>query len=277
MNSVFIYCLALIGIATEFTSCAQKQAQEVAPENGCLIATQTIKKLVSTRQFSQLEPETIVIDRESFQVSTTQKSVYAYDEQGRISIEYTIYPDKADSAYYHYDSKNVTIKRINLTALSKPVSIEKIPLNSQGYAEVQFGTRKATYDKNGYLTCLESVGGTNINYKVQNGNLIETSFSDSPATPTHIIRNKFDYTRPGIPTLPTFYGKESRYLLVQTTIDNQFGASIIPNVYTGNFTHKLDRKGNVLRRVYHGKDGESAYIYGGLIVIVNDYTYTCSK
>lgn len=279
MNYASTYSFLLICLLASCTGC-QKEPEQLSsgPQNGCLIATQMTKELVRPGQTSQLDLETVTVDRKSFRVSTTKKSAYTYDEQGRILTEYNQYADnKADSVFYTYTADSVLISRINIMVSPRVVSTAKVKLNNLGYAENQPYSRKATYDKDGYLTHLESDEGSSIIYKVLNGNVIESSFSDSPATPTHIIKTQFDLTRPGIPTVPTFYGKVSRNLPIKGSIDDDYWGNIIPNVYNTSYTYTFDKVGNVTRQIMHGEDGDPPFIYGGLKVIVTDFTYTCPQ
>lgn len=92
MNYASTYCFLLIGLLASCTGCQKEPTQlSSAQQNGCLMATQTTKQLVSERQPSQLDLETVIVDGKSFRVSTTKKSAYTYDEQGRILTEYNQY------------------------------------------------------------------------------------------------------------------------------------------------------------------------------------------
>ncbi|GAB2581861.1 hypothetical protein [Spirosoma areae] len=241
--------------------------------NSCLIATQTTKELVSPSQQSKLDPETVMIDGESFQVSTTKKSVYTYDAKGRILTEYNQYAgNKADSIYYQYSPMAVSIRTVDLITTPKLSKTSEVTLNNQGLAEKQ-GSIQATYDKDGYLVTLKGEYLTNI---INNGNIIESLLIDHDAGPSHTYKYEYDLNKPGLPPVQAFYGKESRNLLIKYAVENSRYKGIYPSVYTGTYAYTFDEKSRVKRQIFRGKDGEIVgYIYGGDKVQINDFTYTC--
>ncbi|WP_148562392.1 hypothetical protein [Spirosoma radiotolerans] len=239
-----------------------------------------MKELVSPSQQSQLDVETVTINGESFQVSTTRKSVYTYDAYGRILTEYNQYAGSqahynganSDSVYYQYMPSAVSIRTIRFADSGKKESIDLIALNKQGYAPKRPNGYEATYDKDGYLLTLKDQWGE---AKVDKGNVVESLFVDSPVTPSYITKSEYDLSKPGLHSVQGFYGKTSRNLLIKQTIDEKFTTQLYPGVHTVKYSYVFNETGNVKRQIFRGKDGELGYIYGGDRVTVTDFTYSC--
>lgn len=277
------YSLLLFALLGSCSGCQQRTDQAIqAQAPSCLIATQTTKELVSPSQQSQLELETITVDGESFQVSTVKKSAYTYDTKGRILTEYNQYAGgwvlpasgKADSVYYQYSPTSVSIRKVIFDDSGKREHTQVVALDSQGFAEQQPTSNLATYDKDGYLTTLRNEYGKPT-ANIENGNMVEYRFSDSPTTPSYIIKNEFDLSKPGLPSIISFYGKVSRNLIIQSVVDKNNGFLIVPKVYTTTYRYTFDNKGRVKRQFLRHKEGEIGWIYGDDSAGVIDFTYTC--
>ena len=274
------YSLLLFVLLGSCSGCQQRTNQEIqAQAPSCLIATQTTKELVSPSQQSQLELETVTVDGESFQVSTVKKSAYSYDQQGRILTEYNQYTDgKADSVLYQYKPMAVTIRTVNLAVTPKASSTAVVVLNSQGLAEYNsYLNQYATYDKDGYLLTLKADEYLSRykTYTIVNGNETESISLGHDATPSHLIKSEYELSKPGLPSIQTFYGKEARNLLLRYTIQQNGPFGIYPDVYIGKYTYTFDNKGLITRQAYRGKNGEPAYIWGSNTFNVKDFTYIC--
>lgn len=276
MKNPLTYSLLFVALLASCGGC-KKDTEPATPAQttNCLIATQTTKELVSPSQTSTLDPETVTINGESFKVTTTKKSAYTYDKQGRILTEYNTYPgNKADSVLYQYAPTAVTIRTVNLAVTPKTSSTAIVALNSQGYAEKQPTSNIAKYDKDGYLVSLkDNYYGSSA--KIDNGNVIELLFVDSPATSNFIIKNEYDLSKPGLLSVQTFYGKASRNLQTQSIIDEDNHYYITPNVYKTTYLYAFDNNDRIKRQLLRGKDGEHPFLYGGDLVRVNDFTYIC--
>lgn len=276
MRDSSIHSLLFTVLLGLYGSC-QKRTNQVTPVQApsCLIATQTTKELVSPQNPSLMDLETVTIGKELFRVSTTKKSVYTYDKQGRILTEYNLYPgNKSDSVLYQYMPVSVTIRTIDNTATTKPSVAQVVTLNEQGFSEKQPTTSRATYAKDGYLLVLKDEYGE-IAAKIDNGNVLEFIWGGRDATPTYTNKNEYDLSKPSLPSIQSFYGKASRNLLIKTVIQQNGPFGIFPNVYIVDYTHTFDSKGRVECQMQRGKDGEPRFIYGGDIVGVKDFTYFC--
>ena len=266
------------------SGCQQRTNQEIkAQASLCLIATQTTKELVSPSQQSQLELETVKINGESFKVGTVKKSAYTYDKQGRILTEYNQYAGsqvhpssgKADSVYYQYSPTAVSIRTVIFGDSSKREYTHVATLDSQGLAEDHlYSTGIYNYDMDGYLVAIKDEYGKEV-AKIENGNVVELRFSDSPTTPSYIIKNEYDLSKPGLPSIVSVYGKASRNLIMQSVVDKNNGFLIVPKVYTTTYTYTFDDKGRVKRQFLRHKEGEIGWIYGDDSAGVIDFTYTC--
>lgn len=263
----------------------KKQADETAPtKTSCLIATQTIKELISTQYYQQskVEPETVVIEGKSFQVSTTRKSAYTYDIQNRIITEYNQYAGNelqyhkgtADSVYYQYIPGAVRERIIKFTDKGKQEENYVDSLNSQGYLKEQYGGQ-ATYDKDGYLISRinDSWGSPE---KIVNGNVIESGFcQEGPLTECYIYTSDYDLTKPGLSPVKTFYGNESRNLRIKYRVNTKpyLRATSGHLEYTATYSYLFDNKNRVKRQIFRGID--NGFIFGGSPVTTTDYTYVC--
>jgi len=286
MNYVSIYSFLLIGLVASCTGCQKEPTQlSSAQQNGCLMVTQTTKQLVSERQPSQLDLETVIVDGKSVQVGTTKKSAYTYDEQGRILTEYNQYAGSeanyvranADSVFYQYSASEVLIRTVSFSDNTKNERSYTVALNKQGLAEKQPLDFKATYDNSGYLMSL-----VNDDYQlaatIDKGDIIEQTMPGYDATPSHTFRYTYDLDKPGLLAIPTFYGKPSRHLPAGYTIQQNGPFDVYPNVYQVRYTYTFNELGLVKRQIFQGKNGEKAYLYGGGSPIkVTDFTYTCSQ
>lgn len=248
----------------------------------CLIATQTMKELISPSQPSRLDLETVSINGESFQVGTTQKSVYTYDKQGRIVTEYNEYAGsqaqyasaKADSVFYQYSPTEVSIRTVSFADTGKTERIYAVALNSQGLAEKAYAAGKVTYDKDGYIIALND--SYEIPEKVDNGNIVEwVLYLEGPLTEGYVYRNYYDLNKPGLPPVKPFYGKPSRNLILKYTVEHKMYQDASPVIYTATYSYTFDSYGRVTRRIERGKDEEFGYIFGGNAVTVIDFIYTC--
>jgi uncharacterized protein YcfL len=250
--------------------------------SSCLIASQTTKELISASQPSTLDPETVTINGESFQVTTTKKSVYTYDTQGRILTEYNQYAGsqahyaqaKADSVFYQYGPSTIIIHTVMFVDSGKKERTYEVALNNQGFAEKQSTTNLATYDKDGYLTTLRDEYGKNI-AKIDNGNIIELEYGNTTIGSIYITKNEYDLSKLGMPSVRAFYGKPSYNLLTRSVIDENTGYVIFPNVHMDTYTYIFDAAGHVMRQITRGKNGEPSFIYGVNTVNTIDYTYIC--
>lgn len=266
--------LLFFGMLIFTISCKKHIGQETSPDvSSCLIATQTIKELVKPNH-PTLDSEKIFIDGESFVVSTTQKSVYSYDAQGRILSEYKVYPTgKADSVLYQYTSTVVAIRTITITPTGKTSTTNIVALNDQGLAERRPDTYKATYDKEGYLISLKYAFGV---ARVVNGNVVDKPFGGDDATPTYTYKYQYDLSKAGLTPIQTFYGKESRNLLTRYVIENDRYHNVFGSSYTGDYAYSFDEKGRVKRQVFRGKQGElTGFLFEADTLIIKDFTYTC--
>ncbi|GAB2581854.1 hypothetical protein [Spirosoma areae] len=250
--------------------------------NSCLIATQTTKELVSPSQQSKLDPETVTISGESFNVTTTKKSAYTYDAQGRILTAYNQYAGgqvrpatgRADSVYYQYSPTAVNIRTVIFDDNGKTEHINIVSLDSQGFAEKQPTTYLATYDKEGYLTTLRDEYGQST-ANIDNGNVVESTFGNISYGSIYITKNEYDLNKPGMPSVRAFYGKLSRNLLTRSVVDENTGHVLFPNVHTSTYTYTFDKNGRVKRQFTRDKQGEIGWIYGNDSASIIDFTYTC--
>ena len=281
------YSLLLFVLLGSCSGCQKLTTQptpaQEAPVVACLIATQTTKQLAGPAQQSQLERETVTIGNESFQVSTVKKSVYSYDKQGRILTEYNQYLEanqirygggSTDSVFYQYSPMAVSRRTVAFAESGKRERVDVVALDSRGFAEEQPTTNLATYDKDGYLTTLRDQHGKPI-ARIDNGNVVEYHFSDSPATPSYIYKYEFDLRRPGLPSVRSFYGKPSRNLPIRYTVDEKslFGSGKL-NALVGTYTYVFNENGSVKRQILRDKEN-IPIIYGGNDVEVNDFAYLC--
>lgn len=264
----------------------KKQADETAPaKTSCLIATQTIKESIKPiYQNSTLESETVLINGESFQVSTIMKSAYTYDPQGRIMTEYNQYAGEqiqqnegiTDSVYYQYTPDTVRKRRIKFTTTGKREEIYVDSLNSQGYIEKSYGGY-TTYDAEGYLISRTHNSWDAVPTKIVNGNVIESGFcQEGPLTEYYIHTSDYDLTKPGLPSIKTFYGKGSRNLIMKYRIDTKpyLSATSGRLAYTGAYSYLFDNNNRVKRQIFRGIN--SGFIFGnGSKVTTTDYTYIC--
>jgi YD repeat-containing protein len=276
MNYSLIYNVIFVCL---LASCSdyKKDTQQTIPvqSTSCLIASQTTKELVSASQPSTLDPETVTINGESFQVTTTKKSVYTYDTQGRILTEYNQFAgNKADSVLYQYSPGAVMIRTVKLTT-PKTVDTLVVALNNQGYAEKKPFGYHVTYDKNGYLISQTDEYGTTA--KINNGNVIEEEILGQDATPNHTYRFEYDLNKSGLLSTRSFYGKASRNLPVKYTIQQNGPFGTYPDVYQATYTYVFNENGFVKRQIFQGKNGEHPYLYGGGgdFIKVLDFTYIC--
>ncbi|MBD2751759.1 hypothetical protein [Spirosoma validum] len=235
----------------------------------------TVKELAKANQ-PLIDSEKVSINGESFVVSTTQKSVYSYDNQGRILTEYNTYTNgKADSVLYLYTSEAVTIRATTITPSSKTSTTNVVALNSQGWAEHRPDTYKATYDKEGYLTSLKYAFG---DASVINGNVVDQPFGGDDATPTYTYRYQYDLNKAGVAPIQTFYGKGSRNLLTRYVIENDRHDSIYGDSYIGDYDYLFDEKGRIKRQTFRGKQGELiGFLFEADKVIVKEFTYICPQ
>lgn len=280
MKSPFLY--SLLSVALLISNGCKKQPEveeETTPKPPpCLIATKTTKESVRPYQQSQLELETVTINGESVQVSTTKKSVYSYDTKGRILTEYNAYSDaKSDSVLYRYTAGAVTVRTVNLT--DKTFQTEVLKLNKQELAEKLINgpfpaSSNASYDRDGYLTSLTDYYG--VPEKIENGNVIQWVFTlEGPGTGDFPYTNSYDLTKPGLPPIKLFYGKSPRNLRTKYTVQQTDYKQTGPVLYTVTYTYVFDDIGRVKRQIEKEKD--SGYIFGGNDgkVTVTDFTYTC--
>jgi hypothetical protein len=237
---------------------------------------------VSASQPSTLDPETVTINGESFQVTTTKKSVYTYDTQGRILTEYNQFAGnkahyaqaKADSVFYQYSHLSVNIRTIKFTENEKLETTYEVKLNNQGLSEKTYWGAHATFDKDGYLLALKDPYG--IPEQVDNGNVLEwILYLEGPLTEGYRYKNYYDLNKPSLPPVRPFYGRDSRSLITKYTVENAYYPGVPPILYTANYSYAFDSKGHITRQIARGKDGEIGYIFGQNSVDVIDFTYIC--
>lgn len=287
MKNLSQYSLLLFVLLGSCSGCQKLTSQptpaQEAPVAACLIATQTLKQLTGPGQQSQLELETVTIGNEAFQVSTVKKSAYSYDKQGRILTEYNQYlggsqilygGGSADSVFFQYSPMAVSRRIVTFAESGRREYEHVVALDSRGFAEKQLTTNLATYDKDGYLTTLRDQHGK-PNARINNGNMVEYHFSDSPATPSYVYRYEFDLKKSGLPSVGTMYGKPSRNLPVRYAVDEKdvFGGSRI-NAHVGTYTYVFNENGSVKRQVFRNKVN-IPLLYGSNEVEINDFTYLC--
>lgn len=238
-----------------------------------LIATQVNKELiVSYKNQIIFEPETLNVGGETFRLTTTKKSTFSYDDQGRITSEFNVYPaGVVDTIRYEYSNNRVTINTTTKTAREVIQRMQIEPLNNQGFSPSRPFSSTATYDNNGYLLSLKNEAVTAT--KIVNGNILESVFIPSASTPSFITTSQFDTAKLGLPPIRRFYGRDYRNLLVKSIIDQKTGSFITPSVYTSSYTYLFDQKGRVTRQTMRGKDGAIPFLYGGDLAEVNDFTY----
>lgn len=239
----------------------------------CLIATQTTKELVRPSQQFKLDMETVIIGNETFQVSTTKKSVYRYDTKGRILTEYNSYTDgHADSVCYQYKSGAVTIRTIDI--MNKTFYTEVAELNRQGLAEKLPDGNQATYDQDGYYLTYKNKQGKAA--KIDNGNTLENEIVGHDGTPNSVFKSEYDLSKASLPFIRSFYGK-IRNLRTSHTIDQNGPFGVYPEVYSVVHKYIFGDEGRIMRQILRGKDGHGPvkYIWGGDQVIVNDFSYVC--
>jgi hypothetical protein len=273
MKRYFYFALHIL-ITLSATSCEKQSIPEttILSAPTCMVVGITTKELLNEKR-PGIDGERIAVGSQTFEVSLSKKSSFSYDSQGRIVTEYHQYSSlDADSIYYQYFAGVIKVRRIEKTGPQTLQYNETIELNEKGYALQRPDTYKATYDANGYIKSLINEYGT---AKIIDGNITELLVVDSPSTPRYLIKNKYDLSKAGLPPIQTFYGIESRNLLVNTIVDKDDQYTITPAVYSSDFSYTFDNKGRITRQIQYGKDGLIPYIYGGTSVKVNDFTYQC--
>lgn len=224
------------------------------------------------------EPEEITVGGKRVRVGISNQTHLTYDNQGRLVREdhgktsdslYTIYRYTATELYVNAFRKgngklNVRQDTVRLDtrglANRKPFDIFYFEYNDEGYPI------RSTYRDKRLL-------GKNT---VEQGNLTERQVEIGG--PTYTFRTTFDLTRPNIPVIKRFLGRDSKNLpLVEITNLRNSVNLATGDVYQIEFIYTFDAHGRVKRRIAYGKRLHPLYVMavdpGGIGVM--DYEYEC--
>lgn len=268
----FTVLLTLFTILFTF-SCSTKEAD---PNPVSCKISQVINKHVTIDFIKEKADDTLKIDGQVIPLTTGLITTYKYDRQGRIIEERnsgltspTLY---YGSTFYYVRDSLLTYYNTNTTSSFPSV----YPLTNAGLLGAGSDYR---FDSAGYVIQFGSYPKNT--YTILDGNTVQSVYSglEEHTQTTIVSRYEYDHTRPALPTIYQFQGKQSKNLVVkvteETTKTNVVNGGKDVFVGTKSYQYVYDELGRVKRRI----TVLSAPYYGGgpicTFYVVDDYAYTC--
>ena len=263
----------------------------------CRIVRESVKFSLSSSSSTPVE-ETVAVDASAYGLSTAQPfnfgsanqiRTYSYNNQGQVLQQNTaINANSTPTEVINYQYTGSTLRA--QTTGTSPGVIDYL-LNGQGLiTSTADGRNTYTYNADGYLIekteFISSVGSTQkTTYTIENGNIVKLNTTGPGFTLTTVFT--YDLSKPNLPTIRLYEGRQSRNLLiksVQDYADTNLGSPGRPfrSNFTTTYAYTYDAQGRVSRRV--GLTAYSSASNGaepplanaaGLTVNVVDYTYSC--
>jgi hypothetical protein len=223
------------------------------PPANCRIARTTYKTVVL--QGPILEPETIMVDGRIVTVATQTKTSYQYDNQGRLVLDRRVQTrGKTDSLRYKYSPDSVVVNRDIFSFGDNRYYnwVDLLPIDNKGLVKTDVGVLQ--YDSEGFLLKRASSDGYNVfTYEIVKNNITKTDYYSGYGWGTETFAHEYYPTRPNLPTLTPFYGRESQNLPAKMTRSVK-GSSF----YSDGLKHQIvyiyvfDGQGRVKRRIASG-------------------------
>lgn len=292
---ISLYSLgASLALSLLTSSCIDHRELPSVPS--CQIVRELVKFSLTTPSAIPVE-ETVAVDASAYGLSTTQPyslattqiRTYSYNNQGQVLQETTLPNSNSNpTAVINYQYTGSTL-RAQITGTA-PGTIDYL-LNGQGLITATADGRNAyMYNAEGYL--LESTvfnsgsGGTEKQTQtIENGNIVKRIITGPGFTLTTVFT--YDLSKPNLPNIRLYEGKQSRNLLiksVQDYADTNLGSPGRPfrSNFTTTYTYTYDAQGRVSRQTRlvayssatNGAEPPPANA-GSLTVSTTDYTYSC--
>jgi hypothetical protein len=253
------------------------------PPANCRIVRTTYKTVIY--QGPIIDREVITIDGKTFVVSTTAKTTYSYDNQGRlVKDRQERWLGKVDSVTYQYFSDKIISRQNQYQYTEKKYysRTDTLVLNAQGLAISKPGSYlKGTFDTNNFLIKGETVRDgytlSLITQSITNGNIQTKEDYQFGETGTIISTYSYYLTRPNLPTLTTFYGKSSKNLPAKMLISGYGSIAGDGLKYVVVYFYEFDSIGRIKRRIAYGirLNDKWWYEFDTDGIGITDYEYEC--
>lgn len=265
------------------TSIETAYADVPQPPVNCRIARTTYKTVIY--QGPAIDPEMVTVAGKSLKVSTTIKTTYFYDAQGRlVKDRQEQWLGKTDSTtYQHLPDRIITTRNLYQYSDKKYFTrADTLLLNAQGLAMGRpTAYTRGVFDAEGFLIRGDITKDNGVilrlitqTVKDKNIQVYEDFLAGEYATA--ILAFTYYPSRPNLPELTPFYGRESRNLPAKTLMSNK-GSSIIRDGEQYYMTHiyTFDDKGRLKRRIDAYTRLSTSWPFSADGINVTDFEYDC--
>ncbi|AQG78475.1 hypothetical protein [Spirosoma montaniterrae] len=292
--SAFLLLLTLAFSCKEQVQLPVTPPDEPAPNLATCRIVRTVYKTPSVGRTGDLlkGEETVKLpDGSTTKVSTVVTTTYQYDEQGRIR---EVYEQRLKGQYsrYVYEYKNGGVYTFERSGEPQRdpyrTQTDSVQTNEQGLIirPSGFGSAYYVYNQDGQLLN-HYPSYLPYTHQYVDGNLTEKLLYASwqkidgqwRGFDQEYLRYRYDLSRPNLPIIHQFRGKESRNLPLEETLEIQNGSQYPTGLaYRKRFAYSYDRWGRVTRRIVQGKALVNWWLledslYG---ISVTDFEYACS-